>query len=80
MSLNVTINIIQIVLSIALVVAIILQSKGAGLGGLTGGSDGGGVFRARRGVEKLLFNITIGLSIAFFVCAIINVIVTNSQS
>lgn len=71
------INVIQIILSIALVAGIILQSKGAGLGGLTGGSDGGGVFRARRGVEKLLFNITIGLSVAFFVTAIINVILTN---
>lgn len=71
------VNIVQIVLSVALVAAIILQSKGAGLGGLTGGSEGGGVFRARRGVEKLLFNITIGLSIAFFVTAIINVIVSN---
>ena len=71
------VNIVQILLSIALVAAIILQSKGAGLGGLTGGSEGGGVFRARRGVEKLLFNITIGLSVAFFVTAIINVIVSN---
>jgi preprotein translocase subunit SecG len=76
---GITVNIVQIVLSIALVVAIILQSKGAGLGGLTGGSEGGGVFRARRGVEKLLFNITIGLSIAFFITAIVNVVVTNQQ-
>lgn len=79
MSLTVTINIIQIILSVALVIAIVLQSKGAGLGGLTGGSDGGGVFRARRGVEKLLFNVTIGLSVAFFACAILNVILTNQQ-
>jgi preprotein translocase subunit SecG len=71
------VNIVQIILSIALVAAIILQSKGAGLGGLSGGSEGGGVFRARRGVERLLFNITIGLSVAFFVTAIINVIVSN---
>ncbi len=71
------VNIVQIILSVALVAAIILQSKGAGLGGLSGGSEGGGVFRARRGVEKLLFNITIGLSVAFFATAIINVIVTN---
>jgi preprotein translocase subunit SecG len=71
------VNVAQIILSVALVTAIILQSKGAGLGGLTGGSEGGGVFRARRGVEKLLFNITIGLSIAFFVTAVINVIVSN---
>ncbi len=76
---GITVNIVQIVLSIALVAAIILQSKGAGLGGLTGGSEGGGVFRARRGVEKLLFNITIGLSIAFFITAIVNVVVTNQQ-
>jgi len=70
-------NIAQIIISIALVAAIVLQSKGAGLGGLTGGSEGGGVFRARRGVEKLLFNITIGLAIAFFVMAVVSVIVTN---
>ncbi|MBI3241553.1 MAG: preprotein translocase subunit SecG [Chloroflexi bacterium] len=71
------VNIVQIILSIALITAIVLQSKGAGLGGLTGGSEGGGVFRARRGVEKLLFNITIVLAIAFFVTAVINVVVTN---
>ncbi|MBI5082034.1 MAG: preprotein translocase subunit SecG [Chloroflexota bacterium] len=73
------INIIQIILSVALIAAIVLQSKGAGLGGLSGGSEGGGVFRARRGVEKLLFNITIVLAIAFFVTAVINVVVTNQQ-
>jgi len=71
------VNIVQIILSIALITAIVLQSKGAGLGGLTGGSEGGGVFRARRGVEKLLFNITIVLAIAFFITAVINVVVTN---
>ena len=73
------VDIIQIILSISLVTAIILQSKGAGLGGLTGGSEGGGVFRARRGVEKLLFNISIGLALAFFVTAVINVILTNQK-
>ena len=61
---NVTMNLAQIVVSIALIVAIVLQSKGAGLGGLTGATEGS-VFRARRGVEKLLFNITIGLAVAF---------------
>lgn len=71
------VNIIQIILSVALIAAIVLQSKGAGLGGLGGGSEGGGVFRARRGVEQLLFNLTIVLAIAFFVTAVINVVVTN---
>lgn len=63
-----------IITSIALIVSIILQSKGAGLGGFTG-SDTGGVFTARRGVEKTLFWITIGLSVVFFVLAILTVIV-----
>ncbi|MBP7691882.1 MAG: preprotein translocase subunit SecG [Anaerolineales bacterium] len=66
----------QIVVSVGLVLAIVLQSKSAGLGGLTGG-DTGGVFRARRGVEKTLFNITIGLSVVFFVIAVANVMVAR---
>jgi preprotein translocase subunit SecG len=68
-------SIAQIILSIALIAAIILQSKSAGLGGLSG-ADTGGVFRARRGVERTLFFITIGLSIAFFLVAIIAVILS----
>jgi preprotein translocase subunit SecG len=68
-------NIALIVISIALVLCIVLQSKSAGLGGLTGG-DTGGVFRARRGVERTLFLITIGLSVAFFLIALITVIIS----
>jgi preprotein translocase subunit SecG len=73
---NATMNLAQIVISVALIIAIVLQSKGAGLGGLTGATEGS-VFRARRGVEKLLFNVTIGLAVAFFVTAIINVMVNG---
>lgn len=69
-------NIAMIITSIALIASVILQSKGAGLGGLTGG-DAGGVFTARRGVEKLLFRITIGLSVLFFILAIITVLFTG---
>ena len=69
-------DIAQIVLSASLVVTIILQSKSAGLGGLTG-ADTGGVFRARRGVERTLFNVTIGLAVAFFLIAIVNVIASG---
>ena len=65
-------NIAQIILSVALIVAIILQSKQAGLGGLAG-SDTGGVFRARRGVERTLFQVTIGLAVVFFLVAIASV-------
>ena len=73
MKLSDYLSIAQIVLSVALIGAIILQSKSAGLGGLTG-ADTGGVFRARRGVERTLFFITIGLAVAFFATAIANVV------
>jgi len=69
-------NIGLIITSISLIASVILQSKGAGLGGLTG-SDTGGVFSARRGIEKTLFRITIGLSLLFFGLAIATVIVTG---
>ncbi len=58
-----------IITSIALIASVVLQSKGAGLGGLTG-ADTGGVFTARRGIEKTLFWVTIGLSVLFFILAI----------
>ena len=63
-----------IITSIALIVSVILQSKGAGLGGFAGG-DTGSVFTARRGVEKTLFYVTIGLSVLFFILAIVTVII-----
>ena len=69
-------DIAMIITSIALIVSVILQSKGAGLGGLTG-SDSGSIFTARRGVERTLFQITIVLSILFFSLAIATVMVTG---
>ena len=62
-----------IITSIALILSVILQSKGAGLGGLTG-ADTGGVFTARRGIEKTLFRITIVLSVIFFSICIATVV------
>jgi preprotein translocase subunit SecG len=62
---EVFLDISLIITAIALIASVILQSKGAGLGGLTGG-DTGGVFTARRGVEKVLFWVTIVLSAVFF--------------
>jgi preprotein translocase subunit SecG len=65
-----------IITSIALVLSVILQSKGAGLGGLTG-ADMGGVFTARRGIEKTLFYVTIVLSVLFFLLCITTVIIAG---
>ncbi|MBK6791951.1 MAG: preprotein translocase subunit SecG [Anaerolineales bacterium] len=62
-------NIALIITSVGLILSVILQSKGAGLGGLTG-ADTGGVFTARRGIERILFWVTIGLSVIFFALVI----------
>jgi preprotein translocase subunit SecG len=58
-------NIALIIISVLLILSVILQSKGAGLGGLSG-ADAGSVFTARRGVERTLFLATIVLSVVFF--------------
>ncbi len=57
-------KIIQIIISVLLIISILLQSRGAGLGGVFGGS--GAVFLTKRGIEKKLFIFTIILAIAFF--------------
>jgi len=62
-------NIALIIISVLLILSVILQSKGAGLGGLTG-ADAGSVFTARRGIERTLFWVTIVLSVVFFALVI----------
>ncbi|HLO29315.1 MAG TPA: preprotein translocase subunit SecG [Anaerolineales bacterium] len=62
-------DIALIIISVLLILSVIIQSKGAGLGGLTG-ADTGSIFTARRGVERTLFWITIILSAVFFILVI----------
>ena len=62
-------NIALIIISVLLILSVIIQSKGAGLGGLTG-ADTGSIFTARRGVERTLFRLTIVLSVIFFALVI----------
>ncbi len=71
-----TLDIAQIIVSLALIASVVLQSKGAGLGGLTG-LDSGGVFTARRGIEKTLFRATIVLSVIFFALVLTSVFVVG---
>jgi preprotein translocase subunit SecG len=70
-------QIISIIVSVALTILILLQVRGGGLGSLLGGDVGGGIARTRRGLEKTLFQITIGLSITFLVVCILAVFYTN---
>lgn len=69
-------DIALIITSIALITSVVLQSKGVGLGGLTG-NDTGGVFTARRGIEKTLFWITIGLAILFVILTVVIILVAK---
>jgi len=56
-------SVAQIILSIALILAVLLQVRGGGLGGIFGQPDS--VFRTKRGVEKTLFQLTIALVVLF---------------
>ena len=68
-------NVAIIIVSIALIASVLVQSKGVGLGGLTGG-DSGGVYTQRRGIDKVMFYITIALSVVFLLLALISVIIS----
>jgi preprotein translocase subunit SecG len=63
-------NIAQIVLSAALVLIILFQVRGGGLGGIFGQQDT--VYRTRRGLEKSMFQLTIVLVVLFIVVALIS--------
>lgn len=66
-------NIIQIVLAVILVTVVLLQSQGAGLGTVLGGT--GNVYRTKRGFEKALFVSTIVIGVLFFGVALVNVLI-----
>ena len=68
-------NVAIIIVSIALIASVLLQSKGVGLGGLAGG-DSGGVYTQRRGIEKVMFYITIALSVVFLLLSLISVLIS----
>jgi len=67
-------QIVQIIISVCLIVAVLLQVKGRGLGGIFGGSDAG-IYKTRRGAERTLFNLTVVLVVLFFVFALASVII-----
>jgi len=66
-------QVVSIIVSVVLVILVLLQAKGSGLGNLLGGGDsGGGIIRTRRGLEKTLFQITVVLSFVFLMVAILS--------
>ena len=67
---EVYLNIAQIVLAVTLILIILLQVRGGGLGGIFGQADT--VFRTRRGLERTLFQLTIVLVVIFVILAIVS--------
>lgn len=65
---------LQIVLSILLIAAILLQQRGSSLGGAFGGDNFSATFHKRRGSELFLFRVTIAIAILFVLSALLTVI------
>ncbi|MDX9778829.1 MAG: preprotein translocase subunit SecG [Patescibacteria group bacterium] len=65
-------NVAQIIISILLIIVILLQNRGTGLGSAFGGT--GGVYLTKRGLEKKLFIATIVLAVLFFGVSLANLL------
>ena len=70
-SVDTAINLVTIIVSIVLILVILMQTKGSSFSGAFGG-DTSGIYRTRRGVEKILFQFTIGIAVLFLILAIIS--------
>ena len=62
--------VLNIIFSVLIVVFILIQGRGAGLGSAWGG--GGEMFQTRRGIEKVTLRITIACIILFFIISLIS--------
>jgi len=62
----------EIILGILLIIGIVLQQRGASLGGAFGGDNFASTFYKRRGAEKFLFNATIGIALLLVLAAVAN--------
>ena len=70
------INIALIILAVAMIASTLLQSQG-GMGGFFGGDSMSGQYKTRRGLEKTLFQITIGFAVLFFALVIVSAFLLN---
>ena len=67
-----------IILSILLILGIVLQQRGASLGGAFGGDNFASTFYKRRGAEKFLFNATILVALLLVLSAAANFFLAGS--
>jgi len=69
--------IIQLILSGVLIVLLLLQAQGSSMGGIFGGSDSA-IYKTRRGMEKTLFQITVGMSVVSLGFSFVVVVFSSS--
>ena len=69
---NSPLQIIQLISAVLMVIAILLQQRGTGLGSAFGG--GGNVYRTKRGIEQVLVYITIATSFIFLLTSLLVVL------
>lgn len=70
--------IIQLILSGVMIVLLLLQAQGSSMGGIFGGSDSA-IYKTRRGMEKTLFQVTVGLSVTFLVFSLVVVVFSSGS-
>lgn len=75
--LQTALNVIEILVSATLIVIIILQSKGSGFGGIFGGRDMLSPLHTRRGLERTMFQFTVGLVVVFLLVSLISSLVVG---
>ncbi|MBM2810903.1 MAG: preprotein translocase, SecG subunit [Chloroflexi bacterium] len=71
-------NIAQILISVVLIGLVLLQTRGMGLA--AGYSADSSIFRTRRGFERTLFHLTIGVGVVFLLLSIVSVVVPRFES
>jgi preprotein translocase subunit SecG len=66
-----SLNLVQLIVSVLLIVVVLMQAKGTNIGTVFGGGESS-IYRTRRGLEKRLFQFTIALAVAFLVLSILS--------
>lgn len=67
-------RIVGIIFSVVVILFVLLQTRSAGLGSAFGGSSAGSVFKTRRGIERLVFNLTIIFIVLFALFALLSAV------
>jgi len=63
------VGIAQILISLLLIILILVQTRGTGFA--AGYASDSSIFRTRRGVERLVFQLTIAVGVVFLILAIV---------